>query len=272
MKATILSGLIAVALGGLTSCSNILEENGVINSSAQSGMGELRINLTTDPTVEAFTKAEEDLSNFTVSIGNTEYTYNDWSDKPLTVPVGENQTVNAYNMKAKDVQPFAWNAPYYMGSQTADIVAGQTANVTITCKRANSTLAIDTTGFQPTNGETKILCVQSLMAFTGDNDELGFNLLKNGDVPANTTDSVCVKAGIVAKIVLTPAKMDGTTLSPVIRYLNKDNSNTSGETVAAQKYKIAYKVNTKNGQASISITVNGKVDDVSIPVEVNPYN
>ena len=59
MKATILSGLIAVALGGLTSCSNILEENGVINNVAESGMGELRINLTTDASLNVSTKGGE---------------------------------------------------------------------------------------------------------------------------------------------------------------------------------------------------------------------
>lgn len=270
MKATILSGLVALAFGAFTtSCSNILEENSVLNSAAQSGMGELRINLTTDPTVEVFTKAAEDLSNFKVSIGDKEYT--DWNGKALTVPVGENQTVNAYNMKETEVLPFAWNAPYYTGSQTANIVAGQTASVTITCKRANSTLAIDTTGFNPKEGKDKILCVQSLMAFNGEDTQTGFDLLKKDGNPADKTDSVCVKAGIVAKIVLTPAKMDGTVLTPVIRYLNKDNSNTSGNTDAAQKYNVSYQVNTKNGQASITITVNGKVKDFPIYVDVNPY-
>ena len=150
MKATILSGLIAVALGGLTSCSNILEENGVINNVAESGMGELRINLTTDPTVEAITKAStpEDPSNFTVSIGETTYNYTQWYNQTLLVKTGSDQTITAYNLSTVD--DFAWNKPYYKGENTnVDIVAGQIATVTIDCKRANSTLAIDTTGFNP---------------------------------------------------------------------------------------------------------------------------
>lgn len=273
MKATILSGLIAVALGGLISCSNILEENSVINNVAESGMGELRINLTTDPTVEAITKSNtpEDLSNFTVSIGETTYNYTQWYNQTLLVKTGSDQTITAYNLSTVD--DFAWNKPYYKGENSdVDIVAGTPATVTINCTRANSTLAIDTTGFEPSKGETKILCVHSLMAFNGENNEQGFNLLKKDNEPAKSTDSVCVKAGIVAKIVLTPAKMDGTTLSPVTRYLtNDENSTTSGNTTAAQKYKIAYKVNTENGQATITITVNGKVDDVPINVDVNPY-
>ena len=64
MKAKLLVGLLTVALGGLTSCGNILEENGVINNVAESGMGELRINLSTDASLNVSTKAEtEDLSS-----------------------------------------------------------------------------------------------------------------------------------------------------------------------------------------------------------------
>ena len=58
MKARLLVGLLTVALGGLTSCSNILEENGVINNVAESGMGELRINLVADGTLNVGTKSE----------------------------------------------------------------------------------------------------------------------------------------------------------------------------------------------------------------------
>ena len=57
MKARLLVGLLIVALGGLTSCSNILEENGVINNVAESGMGELRINLVADGTLNVSTKS-----------------------------------------------------------------------------------------------------------------------------------------------------------------------------------------------------------------------
>ena len=60
MKARLLVGLLTVALGGLTSCSNILEENGVINNVAESGMGELRINLSTDASVNVSTTATGD--------------------------------------------------------------------------------------------------------------------------------------------------------------------------------------------------------------------
>ena len=275
MKTRLLAGLVAVALGGLTSCSNILEENGISNSVAESGMGELRINLTTDPTVEAITKATpEDLSNFSVKIGETTYEYKDWFDKTLTVPAGDNKEVTAFNFAENDVQNFAWNTPYYKGSQTANIAAGNTAKVSIECKRANSTLVIDTTGFIPKEGKTKILYVQSLMAYAGESDQTGFDLLKKEGQMAGTTDSVCVKAGITAKIVLTPAKMDGTELTSVTTYINNTNPNSSSaHTEAAKKYKVSYTVNDKNGQATITVTVNNTVTEVpTINVEVNPYD
>lgn len=271
MKTRLLVGLLTVALGGLTSCGNILEENGVINNVAESGMGELRINLSTDPTVEAITKSNtpEDLSNFTVSIGETTYNYNQWYGQTLLVKTGSDQTITAYNLSKVD--DFAWNAPYYTGSQTASIVAGKNATVTINCTRANSTLVVDTTGFEPAKGKEKILYVKSLLAYNGDKDTNAFNLLQNGNSPAAPTDSVCVKAGITAKIVLTPAKMDGTPLTPVTRYLTNDGN--TGTTGAAQKYNISYEVKDDKGQATIQITVNKTVtEEHQINVDVNPYN
>ena len=73
MKAKLLVGLLTVALGGLTSCSNILEENGVINNVAESGMGELRINLSTDASVSVVTKAINDADGtYIIKVTNKE--------------------------------------------------------------------------------------------------------------------------------------------------------------------------------------------------------
>ena len=58
MKAKLVAGLVAIALGGFTSCGNILEENGVINNVAQNGTGELRINLVADGSLNVTTKAD----------------------------------------------------------------------------------------------------------------------------------------------------------------------------------------------------------------------
>ena len=110
MKARLLVGLLTVALGGLTSCSNILEENGVINNVAESGMGELRINLTTDPTVEAITKAgSEDPSNFFVQIDQQSYNYNTWKNG-LTVAEGDNKFL--YQLGIKNVSTFLTTTEY----------------------------------------------------------------------------------------------------------------------------------------------------------------
>ena len=73
MKARLLVGLLTVALGGLTSCSNILEENGVINNVAESGMGELRINLSTDASVSVVTKGINDANgNYIIKVTEKE--------------------------------------------------------------------------------------------------------------------------------------------------------------------------------------------------------
>ena len=70
MKTRLLAGLTALVLGAFTSsCSNILEENGVINNVAESGMGELRINLSTDASLNVSTKATENVTNITDNQG-----------------------------------------------------------------------------------------------------------------------------------------------------------------------------------------------------------
>ena len=74
MKAKLVAGLVAIALGGFTSCGNILEENGVINNVAQNGTGELRINLVADGSLNVTTKATESISTEGIDTQNFEVT------------------------------------------------------------------------------------------------------------------------------------------------------------------------------------------------------
>lgn len=56
MKKILLLGIAALAFGGLTSCSNIMEESG-INPTAKAKTGELSIALEADASVSVTTKA-----------------------------------------------------------------------------------------------------------------------------------------------------------------------------------------------------------------------
>ena len=56
MKKTLLIGLAAVALGSMTACSNILEEEGIVSPSAKTGT--LTIALETDGSLDVATKTE----------------------------------------------------------------------------------------------------------------------------------------------------------------------------------------------------------------------
>ena len=123
MKARLLVGLLTVALGGLTSCSNILEENGVINNVAESGMGELRINLSTDASLNVSTKAEagkENVQNITDNQGTITVTTtkgNDVIGNPTLpdkagtheLPLGT-YTLSATNDKTMSTD-FKWDWP-----------------------------------------------------------------------------------------------------------------------------------------------------------------
>ena len=85
-----LIGLAAIILGGMTSCSNILEEDGVSNVITKGETGTLQINLVADGSLNVTTKSEVDLTtdyslfldDFTVTLTNTNNTeHKDWRAK-----------------------------------------------------------------------------------------------------------------------------------------------------------------------------------------------
>ena len=271
MKTRLLVGLVAVALGGLTSCSNILEENGIPNSVAESGMGELRINLSTDASVSVVTKAIDADGDYRIKLtkqsDNTiiEKKYSDFSN-PLKLANGK-YTIEAYNKLEDDVLDFEWNAPYYKTSGTDEVtISGNKTSKELTCVRANSSLMVDTTLLGRNDDSSKILYVKSLTAKNGETSSL--NLIDSDHRLA--TDSVCVKAGIPATIELVAVRMDNGKEITVSSPLKKE-----GESAAnidpKKKYNVSYSIYAENGELTLSVKVNDEVKTVSVPVQIDPY-
>ena len=169
MKARLLVGLLTVALGGLTSCSNILEENGVINNVAESGMGELRINLSTDASVNVSTKAtgdeiesgvsltDEQMKQFLLSATKGKDTENlgTYGNYTSQLPKGD-WTVKAVYTSMDESTILGWDIPNFEGSQSVTIEANKTAEPTISAALTNSIIKGDENAFNQlgTDGAT----------------------------------------------------------------------------------------------------------------------
>ncbi len=86
-----------------------------------------------------------DLSNFIVDVAKTDGTpAASWKLNAMpslpTFPVGD-YTVT---VRSHDVEPAAWNAPYFLGSQSFSITQGQLTSVeTVVCKLANIRVSVD---------------------------------------------------------------------------------------------------------------------------------
>ena len=282
MKARLLIGLLTVALGGLTSCSNILEENGVINNVAENGMGELRISLEQNPAVNVITKAgsfndnkvtlsEEEINAFTITVGGVPElsgNYGDIKEKTVTV-VGRNYPISAEYGKMTD--KFAFNAPYFSGSDNYEVKKDYLNIATVNCTLQNSIIVIDPTAFDEFKSK---LTINSVVAYAGEVNNTtdlstGTSLidqdknLKNGTlyVKSDLTDAKIVVEGCV--------KNDPSRTFKAIADITNTTDNSVGK---AKKYIVKYQLFTDSGSLKIAISVNGIVSEQTISVNVNPYN
>ncbi|MBR5297804.1 MAG: DUF4493 domain-containing protein [Parabacteroides sp.] len=286
MKKTLLISLAAVALGSMTACSNILEEEGVISPSAK--LGTLSLSLEQDNTLNEETKAtfngttvaltEDEIGSFNIVTKCGETPINDFTGLYSTlkgqskrVAVGTYSFTATYgNMTA----PFEWNTPCFYGSETAVVGVTEVVNANIKCSLSNSIVVINQDAFDTFNDLVtveKIVAINSNVSETYGTDDLtsGVTLLDGASLK---TETLYAKADITnAKIVMEGfVTLDNSKKFRVIAELKKG----TGDTVGAQnKYVISYSLVTGDkGTLSISISVNGTVTIQEITKEVNPYN
>lgn len=260
----VIKGILFIVMGCMMSCSNILEDEGLV---ATSQTGKLSLSLGQDEKIQVSTKAVEEVSDdYLVKITGTEtrdLTYADIKNKSVSLKVGT-YTITALNKEESTVKDFEWNAPFYKGElKSISIKANDETKEVLTCTRANSTIVVDTTAL---NGQEKVVYVKSLKAINVD-AESQIDLLKKDGQPASSSDSLCVKAGIKVQIEMIPVRMsDGVELAPITTDL------VSGATIAAKKkYTVKYSLSKDNGGGKFTIKVDNGVGVVEVPMEVNPY-
>ena len=295
MKARLLVGLLTVALGGLTSCSNILEENGVINNVAESGMGELRINLSTDASLNVSTKAEagkENVQNITKYQGTITVTTtkgDNVSGEP-TLPSTEGTyklplgtyTLSAKNEKDMGEEDFKWNYPVLATTEDKTVTLLETSPIKtaeLTLTLQNSIIAVDNEAWKNLKKSINITAFQVVNTTENISDKSAE--ITNGMSLLNENSTDLYEGLLYAKSTLDNVKvvLDGyvgtdqnqNTFRAVTDI--KPNDSTSGTALGLKnKYNIGFNLDTDNGSLTIKVTVNNQVNSETITLPINPYD
>ncbi|WP_455635742.1 DUF4493 domain-containing protein [Parabacteroides sp.] len=281
----ILLGIAALAFGGLTSCSNILEENG-INPTTKAKTGELGIALEADASVSVTTKAgtsevsltDEEKKKFVITgikEGGSSIplgTFADFANGAVkTVEVGTYSITAAYGTMAGEL---AFDNPTFEGTKTGVLVEANktTDNVAVTASLTNSIISIDDATFASLKTSATIT---DLFAYSGKVEptgESGKYSLLSADNNTLVSSTLYVKKGasdvnIVIKGTLKNDANKTFTHTANIKTLIGGNQNIE----EAKNYNIKYSLSGDNGSLSLTINVNGNVTEEPISVVVNPY-
>lgn len=283
MKKSLLIGLTAVALGSMTACSNILEEEGTISAKT----GKLIIGLETDDAVNIVTKTEnketviftdEQKQGITITgtAGSDVMKPENFSVPTTvgthTVPKGT-YYFSATNGTMSD--DFEWDKPYFLGTCTTTVAAnGVAAEANIVCDLTNSMITIVKESFE--NLASKGITVTDLFVVNqSGNIEKETQITATKQTFYNSSTLTSLKEDyLYANANLTNVKViiDG--------YVTADNTKTfrgvadikSGTVIGADnKYNVTFNLNESQGSLSLSIEVNGEVTPIDIVVPVNPY-
>lgn len=286
MKGNFLLGLIT-AFALFSSCSNILEDSG--NSLATAKTGKLGLALEADAFVSVTTKAtsstsvaiSNDVKNnlvITGTKGGSSITLGKSSDfadgATKAVPAGTYTELSAtYDQMIGDLQ---FDSPMLAGKTTEIVTVtpnAAAAKASITATLTNSIITIDLGTFAELQ---KMATITELYVYTGSESSLptdeslrysllsSENTLEAGKTLFVKPDLSNVFIHIEGKLIADESKTF--TTSSQIR-----ESETNSTTAAAKNYSVQYSLANTQGTLTLTINVNGTVEIVEIPVEVNPY-
>lgn len=282
MKKSLLIGLAAVALGSMTACSNILEEEGVISAKT----GKLIIGLETDEAVNivtkadnketvTFTDAQKQEIKITGTAGDDVVKPGDFTVPTTvgthTVPKGTyyfsatNGTMNA---------DFEWEKPYFSGTCTTTVAAnGVTASANIVCDLTNSMITIVGESFS--NLTSKVTVTDLFVVNQSGDIEKETQITATKQTFYNSETQSSLKENyLYAKSDLENVKIvvEGHLIENETKTFRGVADIKSGSTIGADnKYNVTFNLDETQGSLSLSIEVNGEVTPINIEVPVNPY-
>lgn len=286
MKQAFSLGLTAFLLLFISSCSNILENSG--NPSAIAETGKLSLALEADASVNVTTKAT---SNVTISdqVKNNLVITGTKGGSPIilgkssdfadgatkAVPAGTYTKITATydGMNGKDL---AFDSPMLAGETTQGVTVtpnAAAAEASITATLTNSVITIDPETFTELQ---KMATITELYVYTGSesslptDESLKYSLLSS----ANTLEAgktLFVKPGLSNVFIHIGGKLiaDETKIFSISSQIRE--SEETSITAATKNYSVQYSLANTQGTLTLTINVNGTVEIVEIPVEVNPY-
>lgn len=287
MKKSFFLGIVTLAFGIFLSCSNIMEESGM-NPATKVKTGELGIALEADASVSVTTKAgasdevtlsDEEKKKFVITgtkAGGSSPidlgTFADFANGAVkTVEVGTYSITAAYGTMTGELD---FDKPTFEGTQNDVVVEANktTENVNITSSLTNSIISIDNTTFTDLKNSATIT---DLFAYSGTVEPTDTNEKYSLISATNTLDSskkLYVKKGasnvnIVIKGTLKDDPAKSFTNTKNIKILIGEGQNIE----EAKNYNIKYTLSGDKGSLTLTITVNGTVTNVDLPVTVNPY-
>lgn len=277
--------LIVITLGLFSACSNILEDSG--SPSAIAETGKLSLALEADASVNVTTKAT---SNVTISDqvknnlvitgtkGGSLITLGISSDfangATKAVPAGTYTKITATydGMNGKDL---AFDSPMLAGETTQGVTVtpnAAAASAEITATLTNSVITIDPATFTELQ---KLATITELYVYTGSasslptDESLKYSLLSTENtLEAGKTlfvkpDLSNVFIHIAGKLIADESKTFDTS--------SQIKEKEATTTTATKNYSVQYSLANTQGTLTLTINVNGTVEIVEIPVEVNPY-
>ncbi|TGY60934.1 DUF4493 domain-containing protein [Parabacteroides distasonis] len=285
MKGNFLLGLIT-AFALFSSCSNILEDSG--NSLATAKTGKLGLALEADASVCVTTKAtsttfvtiSDEVKNNLVITGTKDgspITLGKSSDfangATKAVPAGTYTELSAtYDKMTGDLQ---FDSPTLAGKTTESVTItpnAAAASASITATLTNSIITINTEEFAKLQ---KMATITKLYVYTGTADDPTeenpeYTLLSTANT-LETGKTLFVKPGLSNVFIRIEGKLiaDETKIFSISSQIRE--SEETSITAATKNYSVQYSLANTQGTLTLTINVNGTVEIVEIPVEVNPY-
>ena len=275
-------GIAMLSLGALSACGNILEEP----SAAKAKTGELRIELTTDATLEINTKATEteSVENILTNQGTFKISMTPQADThvptgitlPTTADTHNNIPVGHYDISAKNNKTmsgdFDWNCPLLASTQQTVTVNPGTQKKELICTLQNSIITVDATAWRTLLNDVKVTDFQVVNMATvpvkGTTITGGTSLLKSDSKTELRDEMLYVKSGLQdVKIVLDGQLKNGTqqTFRASAPIKPSESNNVIG---AKNKYNVSFSLDNTKGQLELKIIVDNTVTPVPIVIPI----
>ena len=277
MKKTLLIGLAAVALGSMTACSNILEEEGSISAKT----GSLTITLEADGSLGVATKSDDKITlptdiadNMLVTakhrVIGSEYTFNLTKEENIYTGFRSELPTGAYSVTALYGQMTGnldFGTPIFGGSDDVVVSKGTNASANISATLQNSIIVVDNNEF---SNFKNLADVRELYVYEGQqNEQPDKNDNKFSLLESNEKGDLFVKKGLenIYIYIAGTVKKDGQSFGTAVKICGEGQSVTE----AAKKYVVKYSLVEATGSIILNINVNGNVTQVNVNASVNPY-